>query len=484
MNTKESPRKKKGVILIVDDTPENLRLLSNMLRDQGYIVRSVTDGKMAFKSIGLDAPDLILLDINMPEMNGYEVCQQLKRESSTTHIPVIFVSALDEVVDKVRAFTVGGVDYISKPFQIEEVLVRIENQLTIQRTKNELREANDELSHLVQELEQRNHEMHLLNQMSDFLQRAQTIQEAISVTLPILQQLFAEQKGALYLLNHDTLVFELTVTIGEEPTFPPTITGDMCWALQGARVFLCEDSEESVQCQHTDVEHTEYPYLCIQLVTRGETLGLFHLQKGPPDLGDGYERWERKAAMVADRLALSFSNITLREQLHEQSIRDPLTNLFNRRYLNEIFKRELNRSQRENLSIGVILIDIDHFKQYNDTYGHEGGDVLLRNLGVFLQEHIRAEDVACRFGGEEFILVLPGSSLQITHERAWTLCRQVRYITAEHDNRQLGHITLSAGVACFPNHGKTVEQLIMVVDDALYRAKRLGRDRVCVAGQE
>jgi diguanylate cyclase (GGDEF)-like protein len=311
-----------------------------------------------------------------------------------------------------------------------------------------------------------------------------------------MTQLFAHQPMALYLLNPETQIFELATHIGEATMFLPTVTNDMCWALQGARVFLCEDAQTSVQCQHinpadvadladlADTNNRNYPYLCIQLVTRGETFGLLHLRNGPLEPEEEYERWERKAVMVADRLALSFSNITLREQLHEQSIRDPLTNLFNRRYLNEIFKRELSRSQRENLSIGIILIDIDHFKQYNDTYGHEGGDVLLRNLGAFLQEHVRAEDVACRFGGEEFILVLPGSSLQITHERAWTLCRQVRYITAEHDDRQLGHITLSAGVACFPNHGKTVEQLIMVVDDALYRAKRLGRDRVCVAGQE
>jgi signal transduction histidine kinase len=128
----------KGDILLVDDTPDNLRLLSAMLTDQGYDVRSVRSGSAALMGVQAQAPDLILLDINMPEMNGYEVCQKLKSKPDTKHIPVIFISALNEVFDKVKAFTAGGVDYISKPFQVEEVLVRVENQLQLRRLQVEL----------------------------------------------------------------------------------------------------------------------------------------------------------------------------------------------------------------------------------------------------------------------------------------------------------------------------------------------------------
>jgi two-component system sensor histidine kinase/response regulator len=146
----------RGNILLVDDTPDNLRLLSTMLTEQGYEVRSVINGAMALMGVQAEPPDLILLDINMPQMNGYEVCQQLKAGDRTREIPVIFISALEDVLDKVKAFAVGGVDYITKPFQVEEVLVRIENQLTICRLRKQLQEQNAQLQQQMLELQELN----------------------------------------------------------------------------------------------------------------------------------------------------------------------------------------------------------------------------------------------------------------------------------------------------------------------------------------
>jgi two-component system sensor histidine kinase/response regulator len=141
MSTRQS-KATKGNILIVDDTPENLRLLSNALTERGYKVRSVINGAMALMGAKAAPPDLILLDINMPQMNGYEVCEALKADEQTREIPVIFISALDEVLDKVKGFAVGGRDYITKPFQLEEVLARIDNQLTIRNLQKQLQEQN------------------------------------------------------------------------------------------------------------------------------------------------------------------------------------------------------------------------------------------------------------------------------------------------------------------------------------------------------
>lgn len=146
----------RGNILLVDDTPDNLRLLSTMLTEQGYEVRSVINGAMALMGVQAEPPDLILLDINMPQMNGYEVCQRLKVGDRTREIPVIFISALEDVLDKVKAFAVGGVDYITKPFQVEEVLVRIENQLTICRLRKQLQEQNAQLQQQMLELQELN----------------------------------------------------------------------------------------------------------------------------------------------------------------------------------------------------------------------------------------------------------------------------------------------------------------------------------------
>lgn len=159
----------KGDILLVDDTPDNLRLLSAMLTEQGYDVRSVKSGSAALMGVQGQAPDLILLDINMPGMNGYEVCQQLKIDPKTQGIPVIFISALSEVFDKVKAFAVGGVDYISKPFQVEEVLVRVENQLKLRRLQLQLQERNRQLQTAETELRRALEQERALNQQIEEL---------------------------------------------------------------------------------------------------------------------------------------------------------------------------------------------------------------------------------------------------------------------------------------------------------------------------
>ncbi len=148
-----------GHILIVDDTPDNLRLLSKTLTEQGYEVQCAINGKLALMAVTNEPPDLILLDIKMPEMDGYEVCERLKTQEETAEIPVIFLSALDDVFDKVKAFKVGCVDYITKPFQVEEVFARIENQLTIRRLQRQLQDKNFKLEQLNQELQRSNQEL-------------------------------------------------------------------------------------------------------------------------------------------------------------------------------------------------------------------------------------------------------------------------------------------------------------------------------------
>lgn len=329
----------KSKILIVDDTPENLRLLSQMLMDKGYTVRASVNGTMALKSIEMEPPDIILLDINMPDMNGYEVCQQLKNNEHTRHIPVIFISALNEVADKVTAFSVGGVDFITKPFKLEEVLIRVHTHISLQQMHRVLQEQNDrlqqeiaerkraeellqvsneKLTRLVEELEQQNREMGLMNQLADFLERSQSQEEAFSVCLPLLRQLFAHQQGVLYMLHPESSELERVLSWGDEPISPQTFTPSLCWAMKGVRIHLIEDADDAPQCEHIEGSNP-FPYLCIQLTTRGETFGLLHMRHGPCHPDHFYDRWERLGIMVADRLALFVSNLRLRQQLHEQS---------------------------------------------------------------------------------------------------------------------------------------------------------------------
>lgn len=171
----------------------------------------------------------------------------------------------------------------------------------------------------------------------------------------------------------------------------------------------------------------------------------------------------------------------MEELLHNQCIRDPLTGLFNRRFIADFLERELNRSLRQQQPLGIIMFDIDRFKRFNDTFGHDAGDVVLAEVGRFLQQNIYNSDSACRYGGEEFMLILPGTGLAETKQRAEQLRDRVKHLKLEYLHQPLGGVTISLGVACFPEHGTTGAELIQVADVALYRAKASGRDRVVTA---
>jgi diguanylate cyclase (GGDEF)-like protein len=179
--------------------------------------------------------------------------------------------------------------------------------------------------------------------------------------------------------------------------------------------------------------------------------------------------------------ALALASLRLRQGLREQATRDPLTNLFNRRHMEASLERELRRAERRQRPLGIILLDLDHFKRTNDTLGHDAGDQLLRAVGRFLQTHIRGEDLACRYGGEEFLLILTDSALEDTRRRAEQLREGIKALQAEHDGRPLGPVTASLGVAVFPEHGLTAEAVVRAADVALYQAKADGRDRVALS---
>jgi diguanylate cyclase (GGDEF)-like protein len=189
----------------------------------------------------------------------------------------------------------------------------------------------------------------------------------------------------------------------------------------------------------------------------------------------------RLAAVFADSIGLGIANLKLRESMRNLSIRDPLTGLFNRRYMEEGLAQELYRARRNDSKLAVIMIDIDHFKQFNDRYGHDGGDAVLRALGMFLKDHVRGSDIACRYGGEEFVLVLSSTTAEGALQRADAIRSGAALLSITHGNRPLGAITLSLGVAMFPEHGDLPAALVTAADIALYQAKGAGRDRVVSA---
>ena len=235
-----------------------------------------------------------------------------------------------------------------------------------------------------------------------------------------------------------------------------------------------------MHCRHLP---PQYPgnYLCLPLLAQGETLGMLHVR----DLGDltpeQAKLLQTLAVTVGDHISLALANIRLRETLRHQVVHDVLTGLYNRRYLEETLEREIYRGRRKGAPLGLIMLDLDCFKHFNDTYGHEAGDHLLRTLGKFLAERVRREDVACRYGGEEFVLILAEASQEIVQQRAEEIRREFSKLQVMHRGQMLESVTVSLGVAMFPDHGATGRDVLRATDDAMYRAKSQGRNRVVVA---
>jgi diguanylate cyclase (GGDEF)-like protein len=224
------------------------------------------------------------------------------------------------------------------------------------------------------------------------------------------------------------------------------------------------------------------------MMAQSETIGVLHLESGQAKAGQ--REWARKqwtaekqrfAVAVAEHVSLALSNMKLRETLRNLSIRDPLTGLFNRRYMEESLEQELLKAKRYGRSLGIIMLDIDHFKRFNDTYGHEAGDLVLRELGVFLQNHIRMTDIPCRYGGEEFALILPEADMELTQQRAEQVRQGVAAIRVKLQGQTLASITVSEGVAVYPGNGPTGQDVLRAADEALYRAKLMGRNHVAIA---
>jgi diguanylate cyclase (GGDEF)-like protein len=346
------------------------------------------------------------------------------------------------------------------------------------------REARHALAGRVDALvAERTHEVELLRQLSELLQACATPDEAHAVMGQLCGRLFPDAAGAVLVTPASRDGLWAVAVWG-----PPLAGGrerfqlDDCWALRRGRVYRVDVAGSSPACPHLG-EPTPEAFVCVPLAAQGETLGLFTLAVSPsaPAGGGLGEGRVRLAVTVAEQFALALANVRLRETLRGQSIRDPLTGLFNRRYMEETLDRELSRAQRERRPLSLILLDIDRFKHFNDSFGHEAGDTVLASLGALLRSASRVADVACRYGGEEFVLILPEASLPDAWRRAEEIRDAIRGLRVTHGGRPLEGVRCSMGVAGFPEHGDGGGALLRAADAALYRAKREGRDQVVLA---
>ncbi|MFZ5449203.1 MAG: PAS domain S-box protein [Thermodesulfobacteriota bacterium] len=376
------------------------------------------------------------------------------------------------------------VEYVTSPIKENGLVVGavgVFRDIT-ERNKweEDLQKANAHLQLLVSQSEERNRHMTLLHEMSDVLQACQTSEEAYSTTAHFASRFFSGYGGGLYMLNNSKNLFERVAVWGTSTPLEPVFVPDECWALRLGREHLVDDPTSGLLCRHVP-QPLSAGYLCMPMMAQGEAIGILHLQKNSDGGGNNLEATALLAATVGEGVALALANLKLRETLRSQAIRDDLTGLFNRRYMEETLERELHRVTRQGIPLGLAMLDLDRFKQYNDTFGHHAGDELLRALGRLIKSQIREDDIACRYGGEEFLIIMPGASLEVTLDRTEQLRRCVKQLHELRPGQFLHPITISIGLAVFPDHGSTGSALIQAADAALYRAKKEGRDRVMEA---
>ncbi len=349
-----------------------------------------------------------------------------------------------------------------------------------------LRDANSQLSETVRNLEQRNREMNFVQQLSTLLQSCLTADEAHLILDQSLPKLFPAGTGAIFEWNTSVNLLEATVKWGQPPLSEGVFTPEECWALRSGRVHRVADANSPLLCPHLSRLNSGNS-ICAPLIASGETLGILSVQGGPYEITQSADVQQRLLSgrqqlveTLSGHIALALANLRLRENLRAQSIRDPVSGLFNRRYLDETLPREIHRAGRDGRNLGIIMCDLDSFKTFNDTHGHAAGDTLLHSFGELVARVVRAGDIACRYGGDEFVLILLDTSLETAERRAELLLREFRHIAIQYGEMFLNPGSLSLGVSAFPVHGNAASNLLHVADDALYRAKAEGGNRVII----
>lgn len=427
-------------VLIVDDTPHNIDVLHQMLTHRNYSVAGVPSGKVALEVIPEFKPDLILLDVMMPEMDGFETCKKLKSNPDTADIPVIFVTAKDDPRDIAEGFRCGGVDYIIKPAKEEEVWARVGHQIKLKQ----LIENKNLLISMLKHMEQRNRE--IINRASDpmlVVNNRGMIESTNPAATRLLGYAGSELVGkpfGVILNSEDNQLYQ--------------------------RCFHSETVEEA-NCQPLTTVGAKEIY-----VVRNDDVSV------PVDLSVSQVGYEVPLFLCLIHDLTLHKNLI--SELKQLSQVDKLTNLANRRRFDDYIQSEWGRCIRGQSAICALFIDIDFFKLYNDTYGHPKGDACLQSVAKVLTEFIsRPSDLVARYGGEEFIAILPETSFEGAVDLAEKIRLKVESLKLEHKASSASeYVTVSIGVGCCrPQADDLYEGFIRKTDELLYQAKKSGRNK-------
>ncbi|MBX5202442.1 PleD family two-component system response regulator [Rhizobium sp. NZLR1] len=451
-------------ILVVDDIPANVKLLEARLLAEYFDVMTAADGYTALAICERNQVDLILLDIMMPGIDGFEVCERLKASQKTAHIPVVMVTALDQPADRVRGLKAGADDFLTKPVNDLQLISRVKSLLRLKTLSDELRiradtahtMGIDDLTRVVEGRADETAQVLLVDG------RANSQERLIRALKPVADVLaLSDPQAALFEAAESA--FDLVIVNANFDDYDP--------------LRLCS--------QLRSLERTRFlPILIIteqgadEMVVRALDLGVNDYIIRPVDPNELVARslTQIRRKRYNDRLRASV------KQTIELAVTDPLTGLYNRRYLDNHLNVLFNRSMARGRPLSVLITDIDRFKQVNDTYGHDGGDEVLREFANRVRSTIRGADLACRYGGEEFVVVMPDTSPEIAAavaERLRTAIESAPFML-KHAGEAL-NVTASFGIASRIAAVLTPDQLMKQADLALYEAKNTGRNRVVAA---
>jgi len=324
-------------------------------------------------------------------------------------------------------------------------------------------------------VEERTAEIDMLQRLASMLAACNSIEEVQQIVSDIIPKIIGDMPCAVSLTNEKGGLIEQKIEWGGRWPGLTVFNANECWALRKGRYHISKDEHSTLSCQH--MGNVEDKTLCVPLLAHGHAIGLLHVL-----LGEGNEQIHLNIVFtIAEHLGLALANLNMQEKLREQAIKDPLTRIYNRRFMDETLEKELNRSERHDKPFTILLLDIDHFKPFNDNFGHDAGDFVLRRLGELLTDCVRKEDVACRVGGEEFAILLPETNVEDSKFCANKINQMVRQEELFFNGQSLGKLTVSIGIASFNLHGKDPLSLYKAADIALYDAKRSGRDQAKVA---
>jgi diguanylate cyclase (GGDEF)-like protein len=325
-------------------------------------------------------------------------------------------------------------------------------------------------------------EVRLLGDLNSWLQTSRSLDELFEMSARFLTHLMPDSEGSIYVYSNSRDVLDGCAS-WNGGTHKAHINPDECWGLRRGRTYVFGDGEVDFTCAHAE-PHDGRPYLCIPVLAHGETVGLMHLRARDTESTARFAEARRLAQMCAEQISLAIANVRMRDQLQDQSIRDPLTGLFNRRHMIDSLRRSLATLGRGNETVAIVAIDVDHFKRFNDNHGHDAGDMVLRAVAAALAELCDRDELACRIGGEELMILLPGVGADEAMARAEEMRAAVEAVTVRYGEKALPRVTISLGVALAPVNGRLPQDLLRAADDALYAAKARGRNQTVLAGTQ